>query len=42
VKINPVSKKKIVIKDVVFDETYMLRNGEDEASIDKSHGSGGS
>jgi len=35
---DPVSKKKIVSKDVVFDEAYMLRKGEDEASTDTQKG----
>jgi hypothetical protein len=33
-----VSKKKIVSRDVVFDEAYMLRKGENEASIDSQKG----
>ena len=35
---DPVSKKKIVSRDVVFDEAYMLRKGEDEASTDSRKG----
>jgi hypothetical protein len=31
---DPISKKKIVSRDVVFDEAYMLRKGEDEASTE--------
>jgi hypothetical protein len=33
-----VSKKKIVSRDVVFDEAYMLRKGEDEASTKSQKG----
>jgi hypothetical protein len=35
---DPVSKKKIVSRDVVFDEAYMLRKGEDEASTESQKG----
>jgi hypothetical protein len=35
---DPVSKKRIVSRDVVFDEAYMLRKGEDEASTDSQKG----
>ena len=35
---DPVSKKKIVSKGVVFDEAYMLRKGENEASTDSKKG----
>ena len=35
---DPISKKKIVSKDVVFDEAYMLRKGENEASTDSQKG----
>jgi hypothetical protein len=35
---DPVSKKKIISRDVVFDEANMLRKGEDEASTDSQQG----
>jgi hypothetical protein len=35
---DPISKKKIVSRDMVFDKTYMLRKGEDEASTDSQKG----
>jgi hypothetical protein len=35
---DPVSKKKIISRDVVFDEANMLREGEDEASTDSQKG----
>jgi hypothetical protein len=35
---DPVSKKKIISRDVVFDEANMLRKGEDEASTDSQKG----
>jgi hypothetical protein len=35
---DPVLKKKIFSKNVVFDEAYMLRKGEDEASTDNQKG----
>jgi hypothetical protein len=35
---DPVLKKKIFSRNVVFDEAYMLRKGEDEASIDNQKG----
>jgi hypothetical protein len=35
---DPISKKKIVSRDVVFDEAYMLRMGEGEASIESQKG----
>lgn len=35
---DPVWKKKIVSRDVVFNEAYILRKGEDEASTDTEKG----
>jgi hypothetical protein len=35
---DPISKKKIVSRDVVFDETYMLKMGEGESSIESQKG----
>jgi hypothetical protein len=35
---DPISKKKIVSRDVVFDKAYMLRKGEDEASTKSQKG----
>jgi hypothetical protein len=32
------SKKKIVSRDVVFDEAYMLRKGDNEASTESQKG----
>jgi hypothetical protein len=35
---DPILKKKIVSGNVVFDEAYMLRKGENEASTDSRKG----
>jgi hypothetical protein len=35
---DPVSKKKIVSRDMVFDDAYMLRKGENEALTDSQKG----
>jgi hypothetical protein len=35
---DPISKKKILSKDVVFDKAYMLRKGESEASTKSQKG----